>query len=93
MKNEFMSTPITVGAFEAKTKFSELLERVRAGAEITITKHEKPVARLVPFNQPSVVELATLFAQMDEFRSRHPLNPKGLAKTSYRELISEGRKR
>ena len=88
-----MSTSMTVGAFEAKTKFSELLERVSAGAEITITKHEKPVARLVPFEKPSQVELATLFAQMEEFRAKHPLNPKGLEKVSYRDLIDGGRKR
>ena len=88
-----MNPYMTVGAFEAKTKFSELLERVSEGAEITITKHERPVARLVPFEKPSHVELAALFAQMDEFRSQHPLNPKGLEKISYRDLIDEGRKR
>lgn len=88
-----MNTPITVGAFEAKTKFSELLERVSKGEEITITKHEKPVARLVPFEKPSQVELTTLFAQMEEFRAKHPLNPKGLEKLSYRDLIGGGRKR
>ena len=88
-----MATPITVGAFEAKTKFSELLERVSEGAEITITKHEKPVARLVPIEKPSHVELETLFAQMDAFRAAYPLNPKGLEKVSLRELINEGRKR
>jgi len=38
----------TVGAYEAKTRLSELLERVEAGEEITITKHGAPVARLVP---------------------------------------------
>jgi len=38
---------ITVGAFEAKTKFSELLDRVERGEEIVITRHGKPVARLV----------------------------------------------
>ena len=38
----------TVGAYEAKTHLSELLERVEAGEEITITKHGAPVARLVP---------------------------------------------
>jgi prevent-host-death family protein len=92
-ENRFMNAALTVGAFEAKTKFSELLERVRAGAEITITKHERPVAKLVPFEQPRVVELASLFAQMDEFRAKHPLNPRGLAKTSYRALIEDGRKR
>ena len=38
---------ITVGAFEAKTHLSNLLERVAEGEEVIITKHGKPVARLV----------------------------------------------
>jgi prevent-host-death family protein len=38
---------ITVGAFEAKTHLSALLDRVAAGEEVVITKHGKPVARLV----------------------------------------------
>ncbi|KUL97428.1 hypothetical protein DK26_00165 [Bosea sp. WAO] len=38
---------ITVGAFEAKTKLSELLDRVERGEEVVITRHGKPVARLV----------------------------------------------
>lgn len=88
-----MNQSMTVGAFEAKTKFSELLEQVSQGAEITITKHEKPVAKLVPIERPSRVELAELFRQMDEFRAKHPLNPKGLEKLSYRDLIDGGRKR
>lgn len=37
-----------VGAYEAKTHLSELLEKVEAGEEITITKHGAPVAKLVP---------------------------------------------
>lgn len=88
-----MNPPTTIGAFEAKTKFSELLERVSRGAEITITRHEKPVARLVPFEKRSSVEMAALFAQMDEFRAKYQLNPKGLEKLSYRDLIEGGRKR
>ncbi len=39
---------ITVGAFEAKTHLSSLLERVARGEEVVITKHGRPVARLVP---------------------------------------------
>lgn len=39
---------ITVGAFEAKTKFSELLDRVASGEEIVVTRHGKTVARIVP---------------------------------------------
>ena len=38
----------TVSAFEAKTRFGELLDRVLRGEEIVITRHEKAVARLVP---------------------------------------------
>lgn len=38
---------ITVGAFEAKTHLSSLLDRVAAGEEVVITKHGKAVARLV----------------------------------------------
>ncbi|HEV2207100.1 MAG TPA: type II toxin-antitoxin system prevent-host-death family antitoxin [Candidatus Acidoferrales bacterium] len=37
-----------VGAFEAKNMLSALLDRVERGEEIVITRHGKPVARLVP---------------------------------------------
>lgn len=36
-----------VGTYEAKTKLSELLDLVEAGEDIVITRHGKPVARLV----------------------------------------------
>jgi prevent-host-death family protein len=39
---------ITVGAFEAKTHLSALLERVAGGEEVLITRHGKAIARLVP---------------------------------------------
>jgi prevent-host-death family protein len=38
----------SVGAFEAKTHFSELLERAAQGEQIVITRRGKAVARLVP---------------------------------------------
>jgi prevent-host-death family protein len=37
-----------VGAFEAKNKLGQLLDLVERGEEITITRHGKEVARLVP---------------------------------------------
>ena len=37
-----------IGAFEAKTKLSELLDRVERGEEIVITRRGKPAARLIP---------------------------------------------
>ena len=37
-----------IGAFEAKNKLGQLLDLVEQGEEITITRHGKEVARLVP---------------------------------------------
>jgi prevent-host-death family protein len=36
-----------VGVFEAKTHLSSLLDEVEKGGEVTITRHGKPVAKLV----------------------------------------------
>lgn len=39
----------TFGAFEAKNKFSELLDIAERGEEVVITRNGKPVARLRPY--------------------------------------------
>ena len=41
----------SVGAFEAKTHLSDLLDRVRQGEKITITRHGIPAAMLVPVEE------------------------------------------
>lgn len=38
-----------VGAFEAKNTLGSLLDRVERGEEIVITRHGKPVARLIAY--------------------------------------------
>lgn len=37
-----------IGAFEAKNTLGTLLDLVQSGEEVVITRHGKPVARLVP---------------------------------------------
>ena len=37
-----------IGAYEAKTHLPKLLDRVARGESLTITRHGKPVAKLVP---------------------------------------------
>jgi prevent-host-death family protein len=81
-----------VGAYEAKTKLPELLERAASGEEIIITKHDQPVAKLVPASRPGNADLEGLFLQMDEIRARSPLNPPGKEKLTIKRLIDEGRK-
>ena len=39
---------ITVGSFEAKTHFAQLLDRIEKGDEVIITRRGKMVARLIP---------------------------------------------
>ena len=41
----------SVGAFEAKTHLSDLLDRVARGEKITITRHAVPAALLVPVEE------------------------------------------
>ncbi|GCL61624.1 type II toxin-antitoxin system Phd/YefM family antitoxin [Pseudaquabacterium pictum] len=41
----------SIGLFEAKTHLSELIARAERGEEVIITRHNKPVAKLVPINE------------------------------------------
>ena len=77
-----------VGAYDAKTHFSELLERVAAGEQITITRHGTPVARLVPVRPVfSEEEHRAAITAMRQLAARNRLD--GL---SVKGLIAEGRK-
>jgi prevent-host-death family protein len=38
-----------IGAFDAKNKLSELLDRVERGEHVVITRRGKPVVEMVPF--------------------------------------------
>jgi prevent-host-death family protein len=77
-----------VGAYEAKTHLSELLEKVEAGEEITITKHGSPVAKLVPVKRKSTVEeRAAAIARIRKLGAGLRLG--GL---KIKDLIAQGRK-
>jgi prevent-host-death family protein len=76
-----------VGSFEAKTHLSHLLGQVQRGETITITRHGKPVARLVPVGGSSRADRRRAIAQLKELRKGQTLG--GL---SLRELIDEGRR-
>jgi prevent-host-death family protein len=46
----------TVGAYEARTRFAKLLEQVRLGQTITITRRGQPIAELVPTGSARTAE-------------------------------------
>jgi len=78
----------SVGAYQAKTHLSELLEKVEAGAEITITKHGAPVARLVPVKKEASPEERLAAIQ----RIRKLAGGLSLRGLKIKDLISEGRR-
>jgi prevent-host-death family protein len=80
------SQPVLVGAFEAKTKLGNLLERVGRGASFIITKHDQPVARLTAYRDDKVARRKSVVAELRELRKKYKLG--GL---SIRELRDEGR--
>lgn len=49
----------SVGLFEAKTHLSELIARAERGEEVIITRHNRPVAKLVPISEVSPALVAT----------------------------------
>ena len=84
-----MNSGNTVGAFDAKTKLGQLLDRVARGETIIITRHGAPVAKLVPVEEDFDREKARRAAkELEEFSKGIHL-PKGV---TIRELIDEGRR-
>ena len=79
-----MSTEI--GAYEAKTHLPALLERVARGERITITKHGRPIARLVPIERTGPDRRRETIERLKRFREGHTLD------VPVKQLISEGRR-
>ena len=77
----------TVGAFEAKTHLSKLLDRVAKGERFRIEKHGVPVATLEPVSTAKKRPAREVIAELKRFRSGKRLD--GL---SIRSLIEEGRR-
>jgi prevent-host-death family protein len=81
-----------VGAYEAKTHLPKLLERVARGERITITKHGKPVAELIPANQPDLEQRRKAWDELMALKER--LRQSGVSVTK-EEIIAwknEGRR-
>ncbi len=75
-----------VGVYEAKTQLHRLLDEVERGETIIITRHGRPIARVVPVcgRQRSVKEA---IAALEEFRQSHTLGD-----ITMKDLIEEGRR-
>lgn len=77
----------TVGAFDAKTHFSELLKEVEQGGVVIITKHGRPVAKLLPVKSRSKEDIHLAIQEILGFSQSHTLGD-----LDWKELRDEGRK-
>jgi len=77
--------PSEVGAYEAKIHLPALLERVQRGEQITITKHGKPIARLVPIKRVDPDRRGKAIDKLKEFAKGRTLG------VPIEQLVNEGR--
>ena len=79
----------TVGAFQAKTQLSQLLDQVEKGEAVTITRHGRPVAVLAPVAPARPAKTGEQWlAEMKRLRKGITLG----GTVTIRQLIDEGRK-
>jgi len=78
-----------VGTFEAKTHFSQLIEKVENGADFIITKRGKPVAKIIPFEQEKTMTYHEAIDALIEMRKLYRGEPGSF---NVREAIEEGRR-
>ncbi len=85
---------ITVTALEAKTRLGKLLDRVARGEEIVITRHDKPVARMVPEGEHRLSGVQQAVTDLLQLQERIRARSKGrrrLSNSEVRTAINEGR--
>lgn len=78
---------IKVGAFEAKTHLSSLLEKVHGGEEVLITRHGKAIARLVPAGNAAREQASAAAEKLLTLRKQVTLGA-----TDWKSLRDEGRR-
>ncbi|HOX04669.1 MAG TPA: type II toxin-antitoxin system prevent-host-death family antitoxin [Candidatus Paceibacterota bacterium] len=83
----------SVTAFQAKTRFGELLDRVVRGEEIVITRHDKAVARIIPEGGANLQHVQAAVADLRAVRSlmarRRGFKP--LTDAEIKDSIEQGR--
>jgi prevent-host-death family protein len=78
----------SIGAFEAKTKFSEIVSDVEKGNDYIITRRGKPVAKIVPLTEEREASRLEALEQFREFRKQYRGKPGDF---NIRKAIEEGR--
>lgn len=76
----------TIGIYEARTRWSEIIDKVGKGEEVTVTRHGVPIARIIPVDSEKRLAVRDAIAAMKEFG-----RGKSLRGLSLKKMIKEGR--
>jgi prevent-host-death family protein len=90
--DEITTSAMTIGAYDAKTRLSELLDRVEKGEQIVITRHGRPVARLVPEGRHDTVEALAALDRITARRKALAARGVHITQAEIRALREEGRR-
>ncbi len=85
----------SITALEAKTHFGKLLDRVSRGEEVIVTRHDKPVARIVPAGRPARAEVRAAVEGLRELRRAIAMrrgDQPPLTDDEIKSLVEEGRR-
>jgi len=59
----------SVGIYEAKTRFSALIELVEQGEEVRITRHGKEVVRMLPVRRRPVITDEQIARELEQMQA------------------------
>jgi prevent-host-death family protein len=76
-----------IGIYDARSRLSELIERVQSGEEVVLTRHGEPVARLVPEKRRRMRSRAAAVARIRALARKLDIRD-----VDVRKLIEEGRR-
>lgn len=75
-----------VAVYEAKSRLSELIQKVESGEEVTITRHGRPVVKLVRAGPGKRIDRSALVDEIIAFSKTCKAG-----RLDLRKLIAEGR--
>jgi prevent-host-death family protein len=83
---------LSIGAYDAKTRLSELLDRVEKGEQIVITRHGRPVARLIPEGLSDRSAASAALAQLTQYQNKLAARGVHFTTEELRAMRDEGRR-
>jgi antitoxin (DNA-binding transcriptional repressor) of toxin-antitoxin stability system len=78
-----------IGAVEAKSSLAQIVDKAAHGADYTVITHEKPTAKIIPFEKKPEMTRQEALQKLKELRKLYRGKPGSF---NIREAIEDGRR-